>query len=191
NSDKLVPALDINNNPASPQFQPIALDNTVQVTAWATVGLNIRSNMDGIWTCPNRPTLPAYNPTFNQWGIGYQYYGGVTKWINDLGTWNAASPVKTSTAKPGWMLAADLVIKLNGTAWTDPTAVPPSGFVNLPAHRGAGGLPDGSNELFVDGSARWFKARDLRYIHGWNGGARELYFAQDDLGDLEIRRASL
>src|SRR5262245_43225351 len=27
NSDRLVPALDINNNPASPQFQPIALDN--------------------------------------------------------------------------------------------------------------------------------------------------------------------
>ena len=168
--------------PALTGIQPIALDPGIQVAAWSTVGLVVSSNGFTIWSCPNRPSLPQYNPAYNQWGIGYQYYGGVTNWLNNLrpGGVQSASPIKLATSKPSWMLAADFVIRFDagaGMVWGDPTQVPPSGFVNLPAHKtGSSGAPAGGNEVFVDGSARWIKAKDMVYIHSWAPGARELSF---------------
>lgn len=89
------------------------------------------------------------------------------------------------------MLAADLVIKV-GSVWSDnATYPPPSGFSNLPAHKGSGGLPDGGNEVFIDGSARWVKARDMVFVHSWSVGTRQLFIYQDDLGELESKRSSL
>jgi prepilin-type N-terminal cleavage/methylation domain-containing protein len=186
NTDRLVPALDLGNQ----AFQPIALSPNLQAAAWSSIGLGLQTNTVSIWSCPNRPTLPSYNPTFSQWGIGYQYYGGVTQWINDKGTFPSCSPIKNSTAKPTWMLVADLVLKWQsnyglGNVWSDPNEVAPSGFASLPAHHGPkGNLPAGGNEAFVDGSTRWVNARDMRYIHGWNGTTRQCYFYQDDLSTL-------
>jgi len=52
-------------------------------------------------------------------------------------------------------------------------------------------VPPGGNELFIDGSARWVKAKEMmRFIHSWSVNY-ELYFYQDDLGALEPQRASL
>jgi prepilin-type N-terminal cleavage/methylation domain-containing protein len=187
NGDKLIPALT--------GVQPIALDPLVQVSAWGSVGLMVNSNGLNIWSCPNRPSLPQYNPTFNQWGIGYQYYGGITNWINNLrpGGVPSASPIKVGLSKPTWMLAADFVIRFDvgaGMVWGDSTQVPPSGFVNLPAHKDQG-KPAGGNEVFMDGSARWVRAKDMLFIHSWSPANRELYFYQEDLGDLQPIRASL
>ena len=184
NNDKLVPAYDLGGQ----SFQPIAVTN---IAAWNSV-LNISSNVDSVWTCPNRPGLPAYG-AYGQWGIGYQYYGGVTRWMVPGfplagGTVSGLSPIKTATARPSMMLAADLVIKFPGVNpyWSDPTAVPPSGFVHLPAHPARSGLPDGGNEVFIDGSARWVKAVEMRALHSWNGGSRECYFYQDYLGNSRL-----
>lgn len=64
--------------------------------------------------------------------------------------------------------------------------------MNLTAHKSVGdGIPAGGNEVFIDGSARWVKANEMRFIHSWNPGARELYFIQDDLGALELQRNNL
>lgn len=179
--------------PAYQNVQPIALDPSIQVDAWATVGLNIRSNSaNTIWSCPNRPGLPAYNSAYNQWGIGYQYYAGIKNWLNSARPSGipAESPEKISTAKPYMMLAADFVIKFDGV-WGRSTEVPPSGFVNLPAHKGSGGRPEGGNEIFIDSSARWVKASEMLFVHSWNPSARELYFWQQNLGQLEPFRNSL
>ena len=177
--------------PALANVQPIGLDPSIQVSAWATVGLNINSNWaNNIWCCPNRHGLPAYNPTYNQWGLGYAYFGGITNWENNVTTVRSSSPVKTSGAKPGWMLAADFVIKFDNV-WGRASEVPPSGFVDLPAHKARNGLPAGGSEVFVDGSARWVKAREMLFIHSWNPSAREIYFYQEDLGALEPYRTSL
>jgi type II secretory pathway pseudopilin PulG len=188
NRDTLVPAYQ--------RIQPIALDPNIQVEAWASVGLYTRSNANSVWTCPNRPLFPAYNPQYNQWGIGYQYYGGITNWLNNLRPSGiaAASPVKTSTARAYMMLAADFVIRFNlgsGFVWGDPRETFPSGFASLPAHRAASGLPEGGNEVFIDGSARWVKAAEMRFIHSWNPSSRELYFWQENLGELEPMRNNL
>jgi len=167
--------------------QPIQLPQE-NLSAWASVGLKVFEKGSGpnTWSCPNRPGLAALNPQNNQWTLGYQYYGGIKTWKNNLypNGVKSASPVKTSTAKPHWMVVADVVIKWDNK-WTDPSEQPPSGFSNLQAHRRPNSvLPAGGNEAFIDGSARWVKASDMLYIHSWRPADRELYFYQEDLGEL-------
>jgi hypothetical protein len=91
------------------------------------------------------------------------------------------------------MLAADLVARPDGANWggfAPPTWGP--AWQYLPAHKDTFSMaPPGANEVFIDGSARWIKAKQmLRFIHSWSAG-RELYFWQDDLGALEPQRAAL
>jgi prepilin-type N-terminal cleavage/methylation domain-containing protein len=177
--------------------QPNDLQVNLQDNVWQSLGLTLQTNTtsNAIWTCPNRPGLPNYYatdlPGVSEWGIGYQYYGGIKTWVNDQGSFPSASPVKLNASKPSWMLAADMVMKYDGTWGTGAAIAGLPGFSYLPPHRRRDGLPAGGNEVFIDGSARWVKASDMRYIHGWNGGTRQCYFYQDDLGDLESKRACL
>ena len=173
--------------------QPIQLD-TINLTNVASMGLVVNANNTvNSWSCPNRPGLANFNPGSGQWTLGYMYFGGIRTWYNNLRPAGipSASPVKTTSSKSSWMLSADFIIKFNGV-WSDNANNPaPSGFSNLPAHKGAGALPDGGNEGFIDGSARWVKARDMMFLHSWNVASRELYFYQEDLGDSESLRANL
>lgn len=185
NLDKVVPAGGGN--------LPLQLNESdVSIDAWKTLGLAVtQTNSRSVWSCPNRPGLPDYDPGYKQFLIGYQYYGGIASWNNNLGTFPSASPVKISTSQPGWMLAADVVAKPDGVSWSFPTT-PGSGWSTLPAHKDAfGTVPAGGNEVFIDGSARWVKAKDtMMFVHSWNI-TRELYIYQDDLGALEPQRALL
>lgn len=191
NQDKVIPAASNGGVPALPiQFRPA----DVSIEAWKTVGLDVtRTNGNSSWACPNRPGMPSVN-SFGEYVIGYQYYGGIATWRNNgVATVPSRSPVKTTLSKPGWMLAADLVAQPNGGGvWNDPTALPGTGWSSLPAHKNPSSpVPPGGNQVFIDGSARWIKAKgNMLFIHSWNA-ARELYFFQDDLGALEPFRASL
>jgi prepilin-type N-terminal cleavage/methylation domain-containing protein len=173
------------------------------VAAWAENGLKFDTNTltsggtANVLSCPNRPGLASKNSSVGQYTLGYMYLGGLTKWNNTVaGTVDSASPVKLATSKASWMLAADFVRKISsGPGWSfDPYSTDAnSGDGHLPAHKGRGGLPEGGNEVFADGSARWVKANDMRLIHAYSSSAytREIYFMQDDLGALEPYRASL
>jgi prepilin-type N-terminal cleavage/methylation domain-containing protein len=140
-----------------------------------------------IWTCPNRPTLPAFTKANGgRWDIGYQYYGGVATWsLNKRGTIvtvPSASPMKSSTSKGAWMLAADLVINLAAPPkymWGYPSQPANSGWAGLPAHK-RGKLPAGGNEVFADGSVSWIDARQMYGIY--TGPSRYFYFYQKDWG---------
>jgi prepilin-type N-terminal cleavage/methylation domain-containing protein len=186
-SDKVVPA---GNN-----IYPVQFDlGDASLAAWKSLGLDVtKTNVSSVWACPSRPGLPSLN-TFDQFTIGYQYYGGVTNWMNNVVSVPSSSPIKTTISKPGWMLAADLVARPDGMNWggfTPPVWGP--AWLYLPAHKDVFSMvPPGANELFVDGSARWIKSRGgvLKFIHSWAPN-RELYFYQDDLGALEPYRASL
>ncbi len=145
------------------------------------------------WSCPERPTLPAQSST--AWALGYQYYGGVTNWYWDGHSETGASPVKTTTSKPQWMLAADVVLYFDTTsgqlAWGDPLAAPNSGFANLPVHK-VGKLPAGGNEVFADGSVEWINARQMYNFFSYSGaGGRYFYFYQSDLGRFPIPLANV
>jgi prepilin-type N-terminal cleavage/methylation domain-containing protein len=179
--------------PAAGKLYPIQFNLTdSSLEAWKTVGLDVtKTNGSSSWACPNRPGMPYLN-TLNQFVIGYQYYGGIETWANNgaAPAVKSASPVKTATSKPGWMLAADLVARPDGTAWGSLPGQP--AWDNLPAHKNPGSIvPPGGNQVFIDGSARWVKAKGaMMFIHSW-GVTRELYFFQEDLGALEPYRASL
>jgi len=184
NNDKVVPS-----GGAPIQFNT----NDLAVSSWKQLGLDVSNTNSGgntIWNCPNRPNLPIMN-TLSQYIIGYQYYGGISTWKNSVvpGGIASASPNKTAQAKPTWMLAADLVAKVNGS-WATPASSPAynDGLEDLPSHRGNSTLPAGGNEVFIDGSASWVRASDMRFIHSWNPATIELYFSQDDLGALEPQR---
>jgi prepilin-type N-terminal cleavage/methylation domain-containing protein len=154
-----------------------------------TVGLDVKSNTVSVWTCPNRPGLPILEEDIAdgilpQWTIGYQYFGGIDTWMNPAFPQGvpSRSPVKLSQAAPGWCLAADAVIKVNGVWGQNKFTGRPLPFSNLPPHHSSQSLsPLGGNEVFADGSARWIKFETMYYLTTWqpNFKARECFFYQD------------
>jgi hypothetical protein len=155
--------------------------NPPERKAAATVGLVVNTNSVGIWTCPNRPSFPTYEKDFDQWVIGFQYYGGITNWINPQGTFPGRSPIRLSTSQPGWTLAADAVMKVDG-AWGGVKGVTrDSAFKDMPQHMGKGKAPAGGNQVFVDGSARWIRFEQMYFLHSWDPGGRLSYMFQDDV----------
>jgi hypothetical protein len=150
--------------------------NPPEAAAAKTVGLTVQTN--NIWTCPNRPGFPTYEDIYPQYNIGYQYFGGITQWGTRGYTGPSRSPIKISTAKPHWVLAADATIKVNNVWGGVDRDV---AYANIPPHRNAGGkLPAGGNHLLIDGSGQWVKAQDLYGLHTWGDPAARLgYFYQD------------
>lgn len=185
--------------PAGNNVYPVQINSSDPAfNAWAAAGAPIiPTNGPSVWDCPSRPGFPKWAGT--QVVIGYQYYGGITNWINAINQGPSASPVKTTTSNPGWVLCADLVAQPDGINWSLPaanTVANGSGWSFLPAHQGFGGggvYPAGGNELFIDGSVQWCKTGKSsttawRAYHSWadpstGGGAlRTLYIYQQDVG---------
>lgn len=156
----------------------LALD-VPQVTGLPVIGLTMQSN-NCVWTCPNRGhTLPDFNTTYNQWNIGYQYFGGITTWINPIGQFDSRSPIQLTKSKPTWAMAADANVEVD-TGWDGQTATDPDLYVNLPPHPGGRSkFPAGGNELFCDGSVQWIKINLMRFLTTWDVVGRKCYFYQD------------
>jgi len=164
---------------------PVTL-NDPGATAASTVGLLVQSNVPSVWSCPNRPTLPQYEPSYPQWDIGYSYFGGMTNWFSrDTSTvYPGHSPITLGTSKPYWVLAAEAIIKI-GTQWAGQAVAPtdPRYFVyaNIPPHFN-GTAPAGGNEVFVDGSAQWCNFNTMYHFETWNnafGSISYVYWYQD------------
>jgi hypothetical protein len=172
NLDRVVLARTI---PGSTLFVQIAI-NPPEAAAARTVGLTVQTN--NVWTCPNRPGFPTYEPEYPQYNIGYQYFGGITQWKNDSYTGVSRSPVKVSTSRPLWVLAADATMKVNGVWGGVDRDV---AYANIPPHlRNRGKLPAGGNHLLIDGSVGWVKAEKMYFLHSWtSGSSRAGYFYQD------------
>jgi prepilin-type N-terminal cleavage/methylation domain-containing protein len=159
----------------------------ISLDVWKQLGLPLTNAVGpSVWTCPDRPGKPYFNG--GQYIIGYQYYGGVTNWINNINPAGHASdsPVKTTTSKPGWMLCADLVAEPGGlnNTWNFPGMPPEGDWGALPAHTdGSLNHPAGGNEVFIDGSARWITTKNGNFVfyHSWGGISRALFFYQEDL----------
>jgi prepilin-type N-terminal cleavage/methylation domain-containing protein len=138
-----------------------------------------------VWTCSNRSGLPYWDPANAQWVLGYQYFGGLTNWNPMMagGPFRSHSPVKLSSARPRWALAADAVIRVNGTWGTVDTSAGPNTFANLPPHRSKGARPAGGNTAFIDGSASWAKYETMYAFHTWRTDRICLWF--QDQSDFE------
>lgn len=161
--------------------------NPPEEKAAATVNLKASDAKGQIWTCPNRPDFPQFEREYDQWVIGFQYFGGIKTWKNPAGNFDSLSPVKTSQSQPSWVLAADANMKID-RKWGGGRD---TAFKNMPPHRARStGFPEGGNQLFMDGSARWIKFDRMLFIHSWStDGSRDAYFFQEDLGEkLEKQR---
>ena len=157
--------------------------NPPEQALWGGLGLHIRTNANSIWTCPNRPGFPTYEADSVQFVIGYQYFGGIREWSNPLGTFPSRSPVKLGSSKPSWCIAADTVMKIDGKWGGGRTTA----YQNMPPHRGVNGMPQGGNQVYVDGSASWAKFERMYYFHSWNtDGSRIAYWYQDP-ADVDSR----
>jgi len=155
-------------------------------------GMSETNAQKSIWTCPNRPGFPIfqagysdYDPTLNgaegQIILGYQYYGGITTWNNDAGSFTSLSPINTTKSQPWWVLAADTVMFVDD-AWggSDPgDSEGPFAFVNMPSHMPSQ-RPDGGDEVLLDGSASWHKFDTMWFLTSWSTGkARDAFMYQD------------
>jgi prepilin-type N-terminal cleavage/methylation domain-containing protein len=167
-------------------FVQLAL-NPPEESLAATVNLNITSNAPSVWRCACiGDSLPRYyGDPYYQWTIGYQYYGGITNWVNPAFTTGVPSysPIKLSHSKPSWVLAAD-PITFSGEgptasgpktwAWWNPDGI-------VPHKRPGKAYPDGGQHLKVDTSVEWIKIERTRYISTWAVGLRNCYIYQEDI----------
>ena len=151
-----------------------------------SLGLLITSNTPSVWACPSLPDLPFYDNynNYDQWAIGYQYFGGIATWINPAFTGGipSCSPVKLARSQPHWVLAADMVMKINGEWGATEMSLGRKNWNNVPPHKSGATSPAGGNQLLVDGSAHWVKAEKMYFLHTWGGGwdsSRIAYFYQD------------
>ncbi len=167
--------------------------NPIDANAAKQVNLVVQSNSVSVWSCPNRPGLPVYEAAFDQWVIGYQYFGGIEVWNNPAGQFRSRSPVKLGLSRPQWTLAADTVMKINGSWGGQEGGDRAFVYANMPQHRGGRSMvPKGGNQVFADGSARWIKFTDMYFLHTWSSdrsftSSRVAYFYQDssDFGTTE------
>jgi prepilin-type N-terminal cleavage/methylation domain-containing protein len=190
NSEKLIEARVQVGDPNN--WVQVAI-NPPEQSLWKQIGLEITTNsaLGSIWTCPNRSSFPTWEPQFNQFVIGYQYFGGIKTWHNPGGVKPSCSPVKLSQAKPSWALAADATMKIDN-AWGQGRD---TAFAGMPQHRSRLGPPEGGNEVFSDGSASWQKFAKMLFLHTWGdtsfNSTRIGYWYQEDIGEFEPNRSQL
>jgi type II secretory pathway pseudopilin PulG len=162
-----------------------ALQATVQIAVGASdalaashVGLSFSdSNSASLWSCPGRSGYPLYDPHYSQWTIGYQYFGGIFNWKNPYGTMPSYSPVKLSQSRAHWTLAADTIIRAGGV-WSGPSR-DDAALAMVPTHCNDDSIvPQGGNQVFVDGSAQWIRFEQMHFLHSWST-LRPAYFYQD------------
>ncbi len=155
-----------------------------------------------MWECPNRPGTFAYEGSpsksvqgydatelrgrgytvnddgydYDQWILGFQYFGGIKTWETPLGSFKSCSPVD-SNSKPSWALAADSNLKVDGY-WGGGR---PAAFGLIPPHPKADGSPEGGSVLTFDGAVNWIRFGRMVEIHSWDA-SRDGYWYQSDLG---------
>lgn len=197
NNDYVIPVRMQGNNGVPNALNPNDATNTSSFQMAVVV-----TNGPSCWTCPNRPNgLPGYDATYNQYIIGYCYFGGIANWYpspggnpNTTSSVVGHSPVKLTTSKPYWAFAADANIKVSegggSVGWasqalsaTDPrywiyADTPPHGPTG-PSYNARGG-----NEVFADGSARWCNFSTMSHFTTWPsalGPAAYVYWYQDSM----------
>ncbi|HEY3862673.1 MAG TPA: prepilin-type N-terminal cleavage/methylation domain-containing protein [Verrucomicrobiae bacterium] len=143
-------------------------------------GLKMGTNMPSVWSCPNRPGFPYYDSENVQWVLGYQYFGGFTNWDNTQGTFAARSPIKQTESKPWWVLASDTTIKVDSAWGGGKTDTDGFDFTGMPSHL-PNKIPDGGNEVMMDGSAQWVPFKKMFALTSWSAATRLAYFYQNPI----------
>lgn len=176
----------------------VEVPNALEVAA--AEGLNVISlqlGVPSIWNCPSRidtdDPLPVFTPASGanvaQWVIGYEYFGGMTNWNTPIGVRASHSPVKMGTSQNYWVLAADANVR-DSTAWGQLNNINGGNpyWADVPPHRGVSAVPEGGNEVFMDGSAQWIKFQNMFVFHQYQGATdfRNWFWWQDTSDFMSI-----
>lgn len=166
NEDRLFSARNTGST-ANPAFVQIGLEPT---TAEQTklLGLSaMQTNGSTIWVCPSLKGFgkPSQNPNTLAWNLTYQYFGGITTWINPIYRGPSASPVKLAQSKPAWALAADFVAQIDGqwagfggSRFTSLGSYALASLDGIAPHQRPGTRhADAASELMADGSVGAYK----------------------------------
>jgi prepilin-type N-terminal cleavage/methylation domain-containing protein len=154
-------------------------------------GLKIGTNAPSVWTCPNRPEFPYYDDGNVQWVLGYQYFGCFTNWADSEGTFEARSPIKQNESKPWWVLASDTTLKVDNAWGGGMSDSDGFDFKDMPSHL-PNKVPDGGNEVMMDGSVLWYPFKRMYALTTWAVGTRTCYFYQNPIDfDPELTPAKL
>src|SRR5580658_5937007 len=102
NSDVLPPARPVSNNLSNQHAMDTNYAGALQQD---NIPFTV-TNGPSVWACPDGPyVLLNSSATPPQYELGYQYFGGVTNWLNRAGTFTARSPHSLSQARPMWAMA--------------------------------------------------------------------------------------
>lgn len=190
NNDYVISARAVDGSPPTGPSNPGAYNqhavNDPQAQEGATVNLTLAitnglaTNGPTIWSCPEvMPGSVSYNTSTTppQWQIGYEYLGGIYWWYNPAGSGiPSASPIRISTSRPLWTLAADPVVYIPTEGWDGANH-------KVPHPRPGTNHPDGGNQLTIDGSVHWAKWESMMMLNSYDfsqtSKGRFFYFYQD------------
>jgi prepilin-type N-terminal cleavage/methylation domain-containing protein/prepilin-type processing-associated H-X9-DG protein len=178
--------------------------NVSMLSTLQSYGLILKTNsspLNNIWSCPERDFLPRVDPiTPTSIAIGYQYFGGLTTWVNSAGTiTNPPSPVKLTSSKPRWCMAAEDNARFitpnpgwppNDIGWGADGYVPGEP-VRVPHPASKQNHPAGGNILFVDGSANWVKFQNMYFMNTFDSSVARIFAFQEDWGNLTASQLNL
>lgn len=139
-----------------------------------------------ILTCPSRDMTPSWEDNTDgrysgaanageidavlDWQLihAFNYMGNLKAWNNfDVTNMPARSPRTLNTARPGWVLSADMTKKDGGTTWYKSADSPRNRNGETPPHRGGDDKPAGHNQSYTDGSVSWVDFDQMLYFHTW------------------------
>jgi prepilin-type N-terminal cleavage/methylation domain-containing protein len=126
----------------------------------------------------------------NSFIIGYQYFGGITRWHALPG---AAAPIDglspvvlDDMTSDKTMVACSTMKERPFLEWGEITGTGPRQggmYVGAPSHGlNSSREPNGGNHVFADGSGRWVDFGEMFQLQSWSGARPNWYF-QEDLGD--------
>jgi prepilin-type N-terminal cleavage/methylation domain-containing protein len=138
------------------------------------------------WQCPGREFEPDFNPTTGRLNHTYMYFGGVEDWKGTWGVVDSVSPVDLDDMSREVAVISDATLQSQPPSWQPKNDYYVEFWRDCQPHgRNDDGSPTGSNTVFGDGSGEWIEATRLMPLHTWSVGARQPYWYQNDIGELE------
>jgi prepilin-type N-terminal cleavage/methylation domain-containing protein len=168
-----------------PVYVPLAITNEPELVLFRAYGL-----FDEAWADPGRDFQPLdQTGSISQLVIAFNYYGGMKKWNNVLGYFDSASPTTVDDTNNRQAMVSCTQVRINGI-FGNPSGFNSPAFEGIPSHGAKNDVtrtPTGANHVYGDGSGFWIPwSSDWKKLHTWNtSGARDLFWFQEDLGDLE------
>lgn len=123
---------------------------------------------------------------FQQWMLGYLYFGGMDEWRVQNFETNKKAPLPVDlNARGHWALAADANIYVQEKTYQGWGLPSRRSLTKIPPHGDRSGFPEGGNVLTMDAAVAWVPATKMWMMNDWHKNkSRKCFWWQQDIGDL-------